>query len=103
MLVKVFRFEVGKDAAPYFAEYEIPGVDEEWTVMDVMDYISENLDPTVSYYKHSACDHGICDRCLLQVNGKPGLACTTRVDPAGVLTLEPAARRTVVKDLVTVN
>ena len=100
MLVKTFRFESGKDDAPYFEEFDVP-CDGEATVMDVLDYISGHLDPTIAYYRHSACNHGICGRCLLRANGKAALACLTRVDSQKELVLEPAAGKQVVRDLVT--
>ena len=100
MLVEILRAREGESPRPERFEVPVPPADE-WTVMDVLDYISEHLDPTLGYYKHSACGHGICGRCLLTVNGKPALACTARVDPAGSLSLAPAPRRRVVRDLVT--
>lgn len=100
MLVEILRSQTA--AEPRWESFQVPADPaEEWTVMDVLDYISEYLDPTLGYYKHSACHHGICGRCLLEVNGKPALACTARVDPDGRLALGPAPHRRVVRDLVT--
>lgn len=72
------------------------------TVMDLLDYISQNIDPSLGYYRHSVCNHGVCGRCLLRVNGKPVLACTARVrDYGGELLLQPAEGARPVRDLVT--
>ncbi len=71
------------------------------TVMDVLEYITLHLDPTVAYYRHSVCDHGICGRCALQVNGKAALACLAVANDYESLHLSPAAGRAVVRDLVT--
>ena len=77
--------------------FEAPA-DGTWTIMDVLDYIALHLDPSLAYYKHSACNQGICARCMLKVNGKTALACTCR--PEGDdLSLEPRAG-SVVRDLV---
>ena len=100
MRVKIFRSGRNGEASR-FDTFEVPAPCEAFTVMDVLNYISEKLDPTLAYYAHSACNRGICGRWLLRVNGKPGLACETRVDPNAELLLEPAAGRAVVKDLVT--
>ncbi|MGI6623680.1 MAG: 2Fe-2S iron-sulfur cluster-binding protein [Acetivibrionales bacterium] len=82
--------------------FEVPVTnDRRMTVMDLLDYISLNLDGSLSYYKHSACNHGICGRCSLQVNGKTRLACLTVVNDYDTLTLSPANGRKVIKDLVT--
>ena len=29
------------------------------TVMDLLDYISQNIDPSLGYYRHSVCNHGV--------------------------------------------
>lgn len=70
------------------------------TVMALLERLSR-LDPTLGYYHHSVCDHGICGRCAVQVNGKVGLACITPVGEGQELHLAPVPGRTVVHDLVT--
>jgi len=95
--VKVFRFTPSKDKAGRLKTYQVPLM-EQMTVMDALDYIYENLDQTLSYYSHSACNRGLCGRCTMMINGKPKLACRTVVD--GDLTLRPLKNRKVVKDLV---
>jgi len=71
------------------------------TVMSLLDYLSTCCDPTIAYYHHSVCDHGICGRCALTVNGKVRLACITPVEEFSELHLAPVAARTLVRDLVT--
>lgn len=71
------------------------------TIMSLLDYLSTHFDPTIAYYHHSVCDHGICGRCALTVNGRVRLACLTTVEEFGELHLAPAASRTLVRDLVT--
>lgn len=71
------------------------------TVMALLDYLSLHRDPTLAYYQHSVCDHGICGRCALSVNGKTRLACITTAAGNGTLHLAPAPGRTVVRDLAT--
>ncbi len=97
MDVKVLRYapESGKEAC--FVKYDVPALPD-WTVMDVLDYISEHLDSTLAYYRHSACDHGICGRCAVKVNGKTVLACTTEVGEYAELVLEPRAGQ-IVRDI----
>lgn len=71
------------------------------TVMSLLNYLSQNHDPTLAYYHHSVCDHGICGRCAVTVNGKACLACVTPVEELEELHLAPVAARTPVRDLVT--
>jgi len=102
MKVKLYRFDPSKDETGYFDEYEVPvPKDVNWTVMDVLDYILLNIDSSISYFKHSACYHGICGRCVLRVNGKPKLACLCIANEYDELVLEPRSKKNVVKDLVT--
>ena len=71
------------------------------TVMGLLNYISLHCDATLAYYHHSVCDHGICGRCALSVNGQVCLACITPVKGYEELHLSPVSGRTVVRDLVT--
>lgn len=100
MKVKVFRIDPSTDKEGYFQEYEVPvNKEENWTVMDVLDYIAMNLDASLSYYRHSICNQGICARCLIKINGKLDLACAHKV-VEDQLVLEPRNNR-IVKDLVS--
>ncbi len=99
MKINIYRREPGAQAEGRFECFEVPAAPH-WTVMQVLDYIAENRDPTLAYYRHSACCHGICGRCALKVNGKVGLACATEVGAAAELTLEPKNEK-VLRDLVT--
>lgn len=99
MTVKVFRFDPDVDKDARFQEFRVPAA-ADWTAMDVLDYIAANDDSTVAYFRHSACDHGICGRCVLKVNGKNMLACTAQVGDAEELVLEPKSG-SIIRDLVT--
>jgi len=96
--VKVYRFDPAVDESGYYQTFEVPLV-QGISVMDALDYIYENLDGSLAYYDHAACNQGICRRCLVQIDGKPGLMCQTLVQ--GNLTVEPLPKFEVVKDLVT--
>ena len=99
MTVKALRYDPDSGVAPGFQSFEVPS-DPDWTVMDILDYISLHLDSSLAYFRHSACDHGVCARCGLKVNGKPVLACTHTAGDASELILEPRNDK-VVRDLVT--
>lgn len=100
MKVKIYRFHPETDGEPHYDTYEV-GMKEEdrKTVMDLLEYIGDNLDGTLSFYSHSACRQGICGRCAVKVNGRVRLACNEVLTGEDVV-LEPAGAR-VVKDLVT--
>ena len=59
------------------------GVAGGMTVMDLLDYISQNIDPSLGYYRHSVCNHGVCGR-----------------DYGGDLLLQPAEGAQAIRDLV---
>jgi succinate dehydrogenase / fumarate reductase, iron-sulfur subunit len=102
MKVKVYRFNPNKDQEAYFQKYELPITKEErFTVMDILKYIYEQLDTSLSFYSHSVCNHGICGRCAMKINGKVKLACTCLVEEDEI-TIEPISHN-VIKDLVVNN
>lgn len=81
--------------------YEVPVISETMTVMDILDYIYNNLDHTLAYFKHSTCNQAICGRCLVRLDGKPVLACGVIVDSkAELINISPSSNN-VIKDLVT--
>jgi succinate dehydrogenase/fumarate reductase-like Fe-S protein len=65
------------------------------SVHDCLNYIRENLDPSLAYFIN--CQLGFCLRCNLRVNGKVVPACETRAE--GDLTLEPVNADEVIRDL----
>jgi succinate dehydrogenase/fumarate reductase iron-sulfur protein len=99
--LKVMRYDPATDQEPYFDQFEVPVIEEEiWSIMDALDYIHENLDGSLAYYRHSICNHGICARCAVRVNGRNRLACEYPCPSEGKVLIEPS-NRNIVKDLVT--
>jgi len=95
--VRISRFNPAVDRSSYFQTYGVP-LSPRMTVMDILNYIYEYLDPTIAYNAHTACHRRICARCNLNINGKAGLACQT--EAKGDLTLAPLPHIKVVRDLV---
>lgn len=95
--VRIFRFTPSEDREPYYQKYEVPIVSG-MSVIDILDYIYDNLDSTLAYYSHSACHRGVCGRCTLTINGKPSLACQTIISEDA--TIEPLPKFKVIRDLV---
>ena len=93
--VKVLRSKPWEGKKAKYETYEVP-LDGKMSVLNVLTYISENLDPTLGFY--SSCRIGKCMGCQMVVNGKAKLACTTPV--MGDMVLEPLRRFKVIKDLV---
>jgi len=95
--VKVFRFDPSVDRESYYKTYEVP-LESGMSAMGALDYIYQNLDSTIAYYDHAACDLGICGRCTGRINGKTALFCQTGIQ--GDITLEPLSKARIIKDLV---
>jgi fumarate reductase iron-sulfur subunit len=93
----VFRYDPSMDAEPYYTNYRVPIVNGT-SAMNVLDYIYQHLDDTLSYYDHAGCALGICARCMGRVNGKPGLLCQILVYED--VTIEPLSVDRVIKDIV---
>lgn len=78
----------------YTAEF---AEDEVVSVMNVLNYIYQNLDGTLAYFDHAACKQAACGRCGVKVNGKVRLSCK---EPAvEQMLLEPVNDK-VIKDLI---
>ena len=96
--ITVHRYDPAVDNEGRQETFAVPLI-EGMSAMDALDYIYENLDGSLAYYDHAACNQGICRRCLAQIDGKPGLLCQTLVREN--MTLEPLPGFDVVRDLVT--
>ena len=81
--------------------FDVPAIIGEWTIMDILDYIALNHDPTIGYYRHSVCNHKICGRCAMRLNGKAIMACSERVEDEEIL-LEPLNNK-IIRDLIIKN
>ena len=102
MIVKVYRFDPSADKEPHYANYEVDvKAEDRMTVMDLLTYIADRMDGSLSFFSHSACQHGICGRCAVKCNGKACLACETVVTGED-LTIDPI-KQEIIKDLVVRN
>ena len=73
MTVSIWR-EDGDDGR--FEKYEVPARENQ-TVLDVVAYVQQHIDPTLSY--RFACRVGMCGSCAMMVNGSPRWTCRTHV------------------------
>lgn len=100
MKAKIYRFHPETGREPYYDTFEVEiKAEDRKTVQDLLEYIGDHLDGTLSFYSHSACRQGICGRCAVKVNGRVRLACNEVLTGQDVV-LEPAGKQ-VVKDLVS--
>ena len=98
LTVSVWR---GAGSTGAFETFEVPEQGAQ-TVLDVVTWIQQYGDPTLSY--RFACRVGMCGSCAMMVNGVPRWTCRTNVRKVakdGVLEIAPLRNLPVIKDLVT--
>ncbi len=96
--VEVLRYDPDKDDKPYYQTYQVP-CEEEWVILDVINYIKDNLDRTLSY--RWSCHMAVCGSCGMMVNGEPTLTCASFVrDMPAKIRVEPLENFPVARDLI---
>ncbi len=101
MQVSVYRYDPAKDNEPYMQDFnvEVPG-GKDIMVLDLLELLKEQ-DETVTYRR--SCREGVCGSDGVNMNGKNGLACMTRiseVQKGGKLSIKPLPGLPVIRDLV---
>lgn len=96
-ILKILRRKSG-DAKPYYEEFTFESEDEGATVGTALMQISQNTD---FMWEHS-CLQKKCGACAMIIDGKPALACDTRLsDSSGeTVVVEPLRKFPVVRDLM---
>ncbi len=96
--VKILRYDPARDAKPYWKVYDIE-LDEESTILDVLNEIHWKHDGTLAYRR--SCRSAICGSCAMKINGQNLLACETPIHRfKGSLKIEPLPGLDIIKDLV---
>jgi len=93
--IKVQRFDPAMDRKPFLQEFDVPW-EEDGTVLQALMYISEELDPSLSF--RYDCRYYRCGLCGVEVNGRPRLACRAKLKDG--LVLRPLRHLPLVRDLV---
>lgn len=97
--LEVLRYNPETDSQPRYQTYTVPCVNE-WVVLDALNYVKENLDPTLSY--RWSCHMAVCGSCGYMINGEPKLGCKAFIHEYGDhIRVEPLAHFPIERDLVT--
>lgn len=100
MELEVLRYRPESDSEPVYQTYSVP-CQEEWVVLDALNYIKDNMDRTLSY--RWSCHMFVCGSCGMVVNGTPKLACKAFIkDYNGRIRIEPLKNFPIERDLVVV-
>jgi len=98
--LEILRYDPERDDEPYLRTYSVPYHDD-WVVLDAINYIKAELDPTLSY--RWSCHMAVCGSCGMVINGEPALACHTFLrDYPQHIRVEPLRNFPIERDLVVV-
>jgi succinate dehydrogenase / fumarate reductase iron-sulfur subunit len=98
---RTFKIWRGNRDGGEFKTYE-PEVSEGMVVLDVLHELQAREIPDLAVRWN--CKAGKCGSCSVEINGKPKLACMTRMNsfaPDETITVQPMKAFPVIKDLVT--
>ncbi|MDR0349935.1 MAG: 4Fe-4S dicluster domain-containing protein [Coriobacteriales bacterium] len=96
MNVQILKYDPSVDTEPHYADYEVP-YKEHITVLEVVSYIYENLDPVAFDY---SCRGRVCGRCAMMLDDEPVMACYTPISEERDIRLEPLRGYPIIRDLV---
>ncbi|CAH0992549.1 Fumarate reductase iron-sulfur subunit [Sinobacterium norvegicum] len=97
--IEIQRYLPDSDDEPRYEHFDIP-YDENWSLLDALQHIKEDVDPTLSY--RWSCRMAVCGSCGMVINGKEKLACETFIRDyyPGKMRLQPLNNFTIERDLV---
>ena len=96
--LRIARSNPGADHGTRYDEYRVPV--EAWTtVLDAILDVKKHFDHSVAV--RYSCRQATCGSCGMVINGRPRLACFTKVSElgSGVVTVEPMHNFPVIRDL----
>lgn len=98
MKFSIYRFNPDEDKKPYMQDYEVELQEGDQMLLDALIRI-KTMDETLSMRK--SCREGVCGSDAMNINGKNGLACITKLqDLEEPVVLRPMPGLPVIRDLV---
>ena len=96
--LKIKKFKPNKDSSSSYQNYQVPV--EKWTtVLDALLDAKQNLDHSIGV--RYSCRQASCGSCGMKINGKPKLACFTKISEldSSEIVLEPMDNFPITRDL----
>jgi succinate dehydrogenase / fumarate reductase iron-sulfur subunit len=98
MRFSIFRYDPDKDDKPYMKDYDVQLEPTDRMLLDALVRIKEQDD---SLSLRRSCREGVCGSDAMNINGKNGLACTTKlVELKEPVVLKPLSGFPIVRDLM---
>ncbi len=96
---RIYRWDPDDGRNPRIDTYYVDTGDCGPMVLDGLNWIKNNVDPTLTYRR--SCREGICGSCSMNIDGTNTLACTKAMSEiSGAVRVYPLPHMPVVKDLV---
>jgi len=97
--VNIRRYDPHYGDRPFWQSYEVPRP-RATRVLDVLEYIQDELDPSLGYRRH-ICRALVCRSCRVLVDGHSRLTCQAIIRPGVVeINLEPLDKHPLIRDLI---
>jgi succinate dehydrogenase / fumarate reductase iron-sulfur subunit len=97
MKIRIQRYDPDHDAKPYMKEYDVKLEPSDRMLLDALVRVKE-MDDSFSFRR--SCREGVCGSDAMNINGKNGLACVTKVaDLKEPVELRPLPGLPVIRDL----
>jgi len=98
MKLSIYRYDPDKDEKPYMKDYDVPLEHSDRMLLDALVKV-KTLDDSIAFRR--SCREGVCGSDAININGKNGLACVTKIaDLPGHVTLRPLPGLPVIRDLI---
>ncbi|MBI3898601.1 MAG: succinate dehydrogenase iron-sulfur subunit [Gammaproteobacteria bacterium] len=98
MRFSVYRYNPETDSKPYMQDYDIELQPSDRMLLDAIVRLKE-ADDSLTFRR--SCREGICGSDAMNINGKNGLACVTRIaDLKEPVVLKPLPGQPVIRDLI---
>ncbi|MFO7592952.1 MAG: succinate dehydrogenase iron-sulfur subunit [Pseudomonadota bacterium] len=99
MEFRIYRYNPEADEKPSMQQYDLPEVAPGLMLRDALLRLKAEQDESLSF-RHS-CGEGVCGSDAMNINGRNGLACITRLDSLSEpVTIRPLPGMPVIRDLV---
>ena len=98
MRLSIYRYNPDVDAKPYMQDYDIELEPTDRMLLDALTRL-KSVDDTFSFRR--SCREGVCGSDAMNINGKNGLACITKIaDLKDPVVIRPLPGLPVIRDLI---
>jgi len=98
-VINVYRWSGDENTPPQIDRFEIDVKKAGTMVLDILNQIKAELDPSLTYRK--SCREGVCGSCAMNIDGVNTLACQKNIEECSdVINIYPLPHMKVLKDLV---